>query len=172
MRWAIPTRFEFIAGPIELSTRGFQLADARSKSADRTSARCGAGRQRARRKRYRRSRAEARCPRGHSSSACPTVHEDATLTHIPPISSVTFEVSSSAGPAISYTEPDQGPGPDRSSYPLSAAGDVNGDGVSDVIIGAPHADHRDQFRPGESYVVFGRAARSLSNGKDVVRGVP
>ena len=41
---------------------------------------------------------------------------------------------------------------DCSGISVSGAGDVNGDGIDDLIIGAPHADPA-----GESYVVFGRA---------------
>ena len=39
---------------------------------------------------------------------------------------------------------------------MSSAGDVNGDGVDDLIIGARDADPNGNFRAGESYVVFGR----------------
>ena len=46
---------------------------------------------------------------------------------------------------------------DNSGSSVSAAGDVNGDGVDDVIIGAPTADIGDSFA-GESYVVFGSSA--------------
>jgi len=44
---------------------------------------------------------------------------------------------------------------DRSGYSVSAAGDVNGDGISDVIIGAYYADPGGFRQAGESYVVFG-----------------
>ncbi len=43
-----------------------------------------------------------------------------------------------------------------SGFSVSAAGDVNGDGVDDLIIGAPIADPNGLFS-GESYVVFGGA---------------
>lgn len=43
---------------------------------------------------------------------------------------------------------------DRSGHSVSAAGDINGDGVADLIIGAP-ASRRDRSAPGESYLVFG-----------------
>jgi hypothetical protein len=44
------------------------------------------------------------------------------------------------------------------SGPVSGAGDVNADGIDDVIIGAELADPRGEDSAGESYVVFGRAA--------------
>lgn len=40
---------------------------------------------------------------------------------------------------------------------VSRAGDVNGDGIDDVIVGAPDADSDSIDRAGESYVVFGSA---------------
>ena len=48
---------------------------------------------------------------------------------------------------------------DESGGSVSGAGDVNGDGIDDLIIGAPFAtDQNGVFVPGESYVVFGQAA--------------
>lgn len=47
---------------------------------------------------------------------------------------------------------------DLSGYSVSAAGDVNGDGLGDVIIGAPGADPSGRTYAGISYVVFGRRA--------------
>jgi len=44
---------------------------------------------------------------------------------------------------------------DRSGYSVSSAGDINGDGIDDLIIGASHADSNGQSSAGESYVVFG-----------------
>jgi hypothetical protein len=44
---------------------------------------------------------------------------------------------------------------DGSGKSVSAAGDVNADGIDDLIIGAPGGGHS---VAGESYVVFGRAA--------------
>ena len=43
---------------------------------------------------------------------------------------------------------------DAFGYSVSGAGDVNGDGVADVIIGAAYADPNGS-NSGESYVVFG-----------------
>jgi hypothetical protein len=45
---------------------------------------------------------------------------------------------------------------DRSGYAVSAAGDVNGDGVDDVLIGASRANPNGLYS-GASYVVFGGA---------------
>ncbi|ALQ50861.1 VCBS repeat-containing protein [Nitrosomonas ureae] len=44
-----------------------------------------------------------------------------------------------------------------SSGVVSSAGDVNGDGFDDVIIGAPGADNND-LSSGSSYIVFGKAS--------------
>ena len=43
---------------------------------------------------------------------------------------------------------------------VSSAGDVNGDGFDDVIVGAPFADAAGNLKnaAGESYVIFGQAA--------------
>ena len=44
---------------------------------------------------------------------------------------------------------------DYSGFFVSSAGDVNGDGIDDLIIGAPLANPNDNNRAGESYIVFG-----------------
>lgn len=40
-------------------------------------------------------------------------------------------------------------------YSVSPAGDINGDGVQDLVIGAPLADFNDEDSSGSAYVVFG-----------------
>ena len=47
---------------------------------------------------------------------------------------------------------------DHSGLSVAGAGDVNGDGIDDLIIGASYADPGDRNDAGESYVVFGTAA--------------
>ncbi|MCK4276083.1 MAG: FG-GAP repeat protein, partial [Phycisphaerae bacterium] len=45
---------------------------------------------------------------------------------------------------------------DESGYSVSPAGDVNGDGYEDLLIGAPYADPAGGVEAGETYLVFGR----------------
>ena len=45
---------------------------------------------------------------------------------------------------------------DRSGYSVSKAGDVNGDGLDDIIVGALRADVDGKTDAGQAYVVFGR----------------
>ena len=47
---------------------------------------------------------------------------------------------------------------DQSGYSVSSAGDVNGDGFDDLIIGAKWADPNGTTYAGETYVVFGKAS--------------
>ena len=54
---------------------------------------------------------------------------------------------------------------DRSGRSVSSAGDVNGDGYDDLIIGAYRADPNGDSRAGETYVVYGRASAPGTGGR-------
>ncbi|CAB5501215.1 hypothetical protein formerly called flagellar hook-length control protein FliK, partial [Bathymodiolus thermophilus thioautotrophic gill symbiont] len=52
---------------------------------------------------------------------------------------------------------------DFSGYSVSSAGDVNGDGLDDLIVGAFHADSNGKNNAGKSYVVFGKKEKDAVN---------
>ncbi|PJI92631.1 FG-GAP repeat protein [Yoonia maricola] len=63
---------------------------------------------------------------------------------------------------------------DNAGLSVSNAGDVNGDGLDDLIVGAPFADLDDTLSgslSGSSYVVFGKADGSAVELSDVVDGI-
>lgn len=59
---------------------------------------------------------------------------------------------------------------DQAGHSVAGAGDVNGDGLADVIIGAWRADPPAGTGAGRSYVVFGRTATTPINLSDVTAG--
>ncbi|MFN6337169.1 MAG: beta strand repeat-containing protein, partial [Cyanobacteriota bacterium] len=52
---------------------------------------------------------------------------------------------------------------DRSGYSVASAGDVNGDGLADLIVGAPRSQHANGANAGRSYVVFGKTSTAATN---------
>ncbi len=72
----------------------------------------------------------------------------------------------SGGFVINGIDPD-----DRSGTRVSGAGDVNGDGLADVIVGAWGANPGGNDRAGESYVVFGKADGTAVDLADVAAGI-
>jgi Ca2+-binding RTX toxin-like protein len=59
---------------------------------------------------------------------------------------------------------------DYSGNSVSGAGDINGDGVDDLIIGASYADPNGNTNSGSSYVVFGTVPTLGTEGKDMLKG--
>jgi hypothetical protein len=55
---------------------------------------------------------------------------------------------------------------DWSGYSVSSAGDVNGDGLDDLIVGAMYADPNGNSS-GKSYIVFGKANNNAINLSDI-----
>jgi hypothetical protein len=59
---------------------------------------------------------------------------------------------------------------DWSGWSVSAAGDVNGDGVADVLVGARRGDPNGIYDAGRTYVVFGKADTDKVTLADVAGG--
>ncbi len=67
--------------------------------------------------------------------------------------------TSTAGLVINGIDPD-----DRSGFSVNSAGDINGDGFDDVLIGALLADPNDNSAAGKSYVIFGSDSGVVASG--------
>ncbi|MDD2545853.1 MAG: Ig-like domain-containing protein [Burkholderiaceae bacterium] len=59
---------------------------------------------------------------------------------------------------------------DQSGWSVSAAGDVNGDGLADLVIGAPNSDPATKTNAGRSYVIFGKTSSTAIDLTAVVDG--
>jgi hypothetical protein len=59
---------------------------------------------------------------------------------------------------------------DNSGYSVSSAGDVNGDGLDDLIIGADKADLGNKLDTGKSYVIFGKTDSTAINLSTIASG--
>jgi hypothetical protein len=60
---------------------------------------------------------------------------------------------------------------DNSGSSVSNAGDVNGDGLDDLIIGASTADPVNKIDAGRSYVIFGKSNGTGVNLNDITNGI-
>jgi hypothetical protein len=60
---------------------------------------------------------------------------------------------------------------DQSGFSVSSAGDVNGDGLDDLIVGAPSVEGENSQNNGSSYVVFGKEGSNTVNLSTIEMGV-
>uniref|UniRef100_UPI00261423D6 integrin alpha n=1 Tax=Novosphingobium sp. TaxID=1874826 RepID=UPI00261423D6 len=51
---------------------------------------------------------------------------------------------------------------DSAGWSVSSAGDINGDGFADLIVGAPRGDDGGDYA-GEAYVIFGKSGATRTN---------
>ena len=68
-------------------------------------------------------------------------------------STATIDLASLGGGGFRIDGAAQG---DVAGFAVSTAGDVNGDGLADVVVGAPEADNNFREQSGSAYVVFGQ----------------
>ena len=103
------------------------------------------------------------------ATATVTVENDAPLREIllNNIAAGTGGFAISVGATEDGTQPQEAG--DRSGWSVSAAGDVNGDGWADVLIGAPESE-AGGYAAGRGYVVFGKADGAEVNVRDVAAG--
>ena len=60
---------------------------------------------------------------------------------------------------------------EQSGHSVSSAGDVNGDGLMDIILGAPNNSIDGSANTGQSYVVYGKTSTSNVNLSDIVNNI-
>ncbi|MDI3337928.1 peptidoglycan DD-metalloendopeptidase family protein [Defluviimonas aestuarii] len=94
---------------------------------------------------------------GYNPSGAPTAWVD-PVAFVNTFSTLTAGNTAPAYYGLTINGIDAG---DISGYAVSSAGDVNGDGFDDLLIGAPGGDTTG-FNAGESYVVFGGASLPAS----------
>jgi hypothetical protein len=60
---------------------------------------------------------------------------------------------------------------EQSGHSVSSAGDINGDGLMDIILGAPNNSVDGSANTGQSYVVYGKTSTSNVNLSDIVNNI-
>jgi len=60
---------------------------------------------------------------------------------------------------------------DYSGWSVAGAGDINGDGLDDLIIGAPYASPGGRYDAGRSYVVFGKTGSTAIDLSAIANGI-
>ena len=96
--------------------------------------------------------------RGFALAAAVSLAATGTAGAVPPIE-LSDVAAGTGGFIINGIDP-----LDRSGFSVSGAGDVNGDGLVDFIVGARRADPGGNSFAGESYVVFGPDVINLTQG--------
>jgi hypothetical protein len=78
------------------------------------------------------------------------------LTPIDPFASTNPDIVASTGDINNDGFVIAGVNDDHLGYSVSNAGDINGDGIGDIVIGSPLSDPNDKFNSGKTYIVFGK----------------
>ena len=60
---------------------------------------------------------------------------------------------------------------EQSGHSVSNAGDINGDGLMDIILGAPNNSVDGSANTGQSYVFYGKTSTSNVNLSDIVNNI-
>ena len=136
------------AAPIDLLTQANVRLDGAASFDEQRHLGVGGGRCQRRRPRRRDRRRPRRDNNGRNNSGSAYV----CLGPATPERPSTSPTAARAAPGFRI---DGAAATDGSGYSVSGAGDVNGDGRDDVIIGAPCADNNGRGDSGSSYVVYG-----------------
>ncbi len=87
-----------------------------------------------------------------------TTAEDNTnqLAPIDPVAGTNTDIVASTGDTNNDGFVITGVNDDHLGYSVSNAGDINGDGIGDIVMGSPLSDPNDRSNSGKTYIVFGQ----------------
>lgn len=105
--------------------------------------------------------------RDAAGNAGPSTTQNYTLEVIAPIGPV--QLTALAAGVGGFVIDGQAPS-DMSGFSVSSAGDVNGDGLDDLLVGAKGSDPSGLSNAGRSYVVFGKTAGTAVRLSDISAG--